>query len=97
MIFWPVPALDASALPALPFRVSCPPEESGEAQRARKAKGIGRARPKRQNRPTSFRRPCHPHRMPKQLKRAKPADVAEILETLVTLGRARKNGGKFSR
>ena len=32
-----------------------------------------------------------------QFKRAKPADVAEILETLVTMGRARQQGGKFSR
>jgi hypothetical protein len=32
-----------------------------------------------------------------QFKRAQPADVAEILETLVTLGRARQQGGKFSR
>ena len=28
---------------------------------------------------------------------AKPADLAEILETLVTMGRARQQGGKFSR
>ena len=33
----------------------------------------------------------------KLFKRAEPADVAEILETLVTLGRARKQGGKYSR
>ena len=32
-----------------------------------------------------------------QFKRAKPADVAEILETLVTMGRARQQAGKFSR
>jgi hypothetical protein len=32
-----------------------------------------------------------------QFKRAQPADVAEILETLVTMGRARQQGGKFSR
>jgi hypothetical protein len=32
-----------------------------------------------------------------QFKRAKPADVAEILETLVTMGRARQQGEKFSR
>jgi len=31
-----------------------------------------------------------------QFKRAKPADVAEILETLVTMERARQQGGKFS-
>jgi hypothetical protein len=30
-------------------------------------------------------------------KRTKPADVAEILETLVTMGRARQRGEKFSR
>lgn len=29
-------------------------------------------------------------------ERAKPADVAEILETLVTMGRAREKNGKFS-
>jgi hypothetical protein len=28
---------------------------------------------------------------------ATPADVAGILETLVTMGRARQQGGKFSR
>ena len=32
-----------------------------------------------------------------QFKRAQPADVAEILETLVTMGRARQQDGKFSR
>jgi len=32
-----------------------------------------------------------------QFKRAQPADVAEILETLVTIGRARRQSGKFSR
>jgi hypothetical protein len=32
-----------------------------------------------------------------EFKRAKPADVAEILETLVTMGRARQQAGKFSR
>jgi hypothetical protein len=32
-----------------------------------------------------------------ETKRAQPADVAEILETLVTLGRARQQGGEFSR
>jgi hypothetical protein len=32
-----------------------------------------------------------------QFKRAQTADVAEILETLVTMGRARQQGGKFSR
>jgi hypothetical protein len=33
----------------------------------------------------------------KQFARAKPADLAEILKTLETFGRARKQGGKFSR
>ncbi len=32
-----------------------------------------------------------------QFKRAKPAEITEILETLVTMGRAREKGGKFSR
>ena len=38
-----------------------------------------------------------PADLAKHFSRAKPADVAEILETLVTLGRARKQGEKFSR
>jgi hypothetical protein len=38
-----------------------------------------------------------PGDLAKSFKRAEPADVAEILETLVTLGRARKQGEKFSR
>jgi hypothetical protein len=38
-----------------------------------------------------------PAELAKQFKRAKPANVAEILETLVTMGRARQQGGKFSR
>jgi hypothetical protein len=38
-----------------------------------------------------------PAELAKQFKRAKPADVAEILETLVTMGRARQQAGKFSR
>ena len=33
----------------------------------------------------------------RQFKRAKPENVAEILETLVTLGRARKQGKQFTR
>ena len=33
----------------------------------------------------------------KQFKRAKPADVAEILETLVTVGRAHRKGNQFTR
>jgi len=38
-----------------------------------------------------------PAELAKQFKRAQPADVAEILETLVTLGRARQQGETFSR
>jgi hypothetical protein len=38
-----------------------------------------------------------PQDLAQQFARAKPADVAEILETLVTLGRARQSGNKFSR
>jgi hypothetical protein len=38
-----------------------------------------------------------PAELAEQFKRANPADVAEILETLVTMGRARQQGGKFSR
>lgn len=38
-----------------------------------------------------------PAELAAQIKRAKPADVAEILETLVTMGRAREQNGKFSR
>ena len=38
-----------------------------------------------------------PAELADQFKRAKPADVAEILETLVSMGRARQQGGKFSR
>jgi len=38
-----------------------------------------------------------PAELAEQFKRAKPADLAEILETLVTMGRARQQGGKFSR
>jgi len=44
-----------------------------------------------------FGAPAAPSDLATQFKRAQPADVAEILETLVTLGRARKQGGKFSR
>ena len=32
----------------------------------------------------------------KQFRRAKPEDLAEILETLATLGRAHRDGEKFS-
>ena len=41
--------------------------------------------------------PVTPGELAKMFKRAKPAAVAEILETLVTLGRAREFSGKFSR
>ena len=38
-----------------------------------------------------------PAELAAQFSRAKPADVAEILETLVTMGRARQQSGKFTR
>jgi len=38
-----------------------------------------------------------PAELAERFKHAKPADVAEILETLVTMGRARQQSGKFSR
>jgi hypothetical protein len=38
-----------------------------------------------------------PAELASQFKRAQPADVAEILETLLTMGRARQKGGRFSR
>jgi len=38
-----------------------------------------------------------PAELATEIKRAQPADVAEILETLVTMGRAREKNGKFSR
>ena len=38
-----------------------------------------------------------PAELAEQFKRAKSSDVVEILETLVTMGRARQKGGKFSR
>jgi len=42
--------------------------------------------------------PVSPADLAKQFARAKPADVAEILATLATLGRARRaSGGKFLR
>ena len=41
--------------------------------------------------------PATPGELAKQFKRAKPAAVAEILETLATLGHARKQNGKFIR
>jgi hypothetical protein len=44
-----------------------------------------------------FGAPATPDELAKMFKRAKSDDVAEILETLVTLGRARKHDGKFSR
>ena len=43
-----------------------------------------------------FGTPVTPADLAKQFKRAQPADVAEILETLVTLGRARRAGGRYS-
>ena len=40
--------------------------------------------------------PVAPEDLAKQFSRAKPADVAEILETLIAMGRARKAGeGRF--
>ncbi len=40
--------------------------------------------------------PVTPANLAQQFARAKPADVAEILETLIAMGRARKAGeGKF--
>jgi hypothetical protein len=44
-----------------------------------------------------FGAPITPAELAKQFKRAKAAAMAEILETLLTLGRARKQAGKFSR
>lgn len=41
--------------------------------------------------------PTTPAELAKQFKRAKPADVAEILETLVTVGRAHRKGNQFTR
>ena len=41
--------------------------------------------------------PVAPDYLARKLARAKPADVAEILHTLVTLRRARKNGRHFTR
>jgi hypothetical protein len=41
--------------------------------------------------------PVAPADLAKQFARAKPADVAEILKTLETLGRARQQGGQFTR
>jgi hypothetical protein len=41
--------------------------------------------------------PVTPGELAKTFKRAKSAAVAEILETLATLGRARKHAGKYSR
>ena len=38
-----------------------------------------------------------PAELAAQFKRAQPADVAEILETLVAMGRARQQGEKFTR
>ena len=41
--------------------------------------------------------PVAPEELAKSFARAKSADVAEILQTLVTLGRARKQGKQFTR
>ena len=41
--------------------------------------------------------PATPADLAAQFSRAKPAAIAEILETLVTMGRARQQGQKFSR
>ena len=43
-----------------------------------------------------FGAPATPAELAKQFKRAKPTAVAEILETLVTMGRARQQSDKFS-
>ncbi|MCE9611018.1 MAG: hypothetical protein K8R23_12560 [Chthoniobacter sp.] len=40
--------------------------------------------------------PATPAQLAKRFLRAKPADLAEILETLATLGRAHRDGGKYS-
>ena len=40
--------------------------------------------------------PVTPAQLAKRFHRAKPADLAEILETLATLGRAHRDGEKFS-
>lgn len=40
--------------------------------------------------------PVTPAELAKRFTRAKPEDLAEILETLVTLGRAHRDGGKFT-
>ena len=42
-------------------------------------------------------RPVGPEELASQFARAKPADVEEILQTLVTLGRARPQGAQFTR
>lgn len=41
--------------------------------------------------------PATPAELAQQFQRAKPANVAEILETLVPLGRARRKGTQFTR
>lgn len=41
--------------------------------------------------------PTTPAELAKQFKRAKPENVAEILETLVTVGRAHRKGNQFTR
>jgi hypothetical protein len=40
--------------------------------------------------------PVTPTQLAKRFLRAKPADLAEILETLVTLGRAHREGETYS-
>jgi hypothetical protein len=42
-------------------------------------------------------KPTTPAELAKQFKRAKPENVAEILETLVTVGRAHRKGNQFTR
>jgi hypothetical protein len=41
-------------------------------------------------------KPVTPAQLAKHFLRAKPADLAEILETLATLGRAHRDGDRFS-
>jgi hypothetical protein len=45
----------------------------------------------------AFGGPASPTELAKAFKRAKASDAAEILETLVILGRARRQGNKFTR
>ena len=87
------------------------PERDGKPAKKTKAKTAEPARATKSKWPTKmaervqlveaalhhFGAPATPGDLAKQFKRAKPADVAEILETLATLGRARKQNGKFTR